>query len=155
MAEHWVLNSATSMVAFSKYVERMYSEHKYITFDAPRIGADRSLPQNSLFHVWATKYSAHILRKDSREISTGELDGMKRVIKQRFNASHPACKHWMTYTVINPFDGQSKLDYTSSRKWKSGEMFMVLEWLQMMAAQDGLILESVGVFAKNQRVHNG
>jgi hypothetical protein len=50
--------------------------------------------------------------------------------------------------------GKKKKDYTSSKDWKTGEMYMVLTFIQLCAAQDGLILESKGEFAKNQREAN-
>ena len=155
MAESFTINSLTSRAAFNNYVDGLFKKHGYITFGAPRIGADRSISQNSLFHVWATEYAAYILRKDKREVLPGELDGMKRTIKQRFTLTYPDCKNWTTYEIINPFTNERKRDYTSSKTWRTGEMFMVLTFVQMTAAQDGLILESKGQFAKNQRKSNG
>lgn len=155
MAEQWTVNSITSLTAFNKHVERLFAEHKFITFSSPRIGADRSLDQNALFHVWATEYVAYTLKKDKREVSPGELDGMKQIIKKRFTATHPACYEWMVYEIVNPFNGATRKDYTSSKSWKRGEMYLVLDWFQMVAAEDGLILESKGQFAKLQREHNG
>ena len=155
MAENFIINSAPSLLAFQKNVERLYSEHKYLTFRAPSIGADRSLSQNALFHVWCTEYAAYCTSIDKKQVSKGLLAGMKRIVKKRFTASHPDCYGWMIHEVVDPFSGQSKKDYTSSADWKHGEMFIVLCWLQMLAAEDGLILESKGEFAKLQREHNG
>lgn len=155
MSEAWTINSEHSKVAFIKYVDQMYEKHKYITFAAPRIGADRSLSQNSLFHVWCTEYIAWRLDITTKAVSKGLLAGMKLIIKKRFTASHPDSQAWMIFDVVNPFNGKSKKDYTSSADWKRGEMFTVLTWLQMVAAEDGLILESKGEFAKAQREFNG
>lgn len=156
MGESWTINSEPTKVAFIKNVERLFEEHKYITFSSPRIGPDRSIDQNSLFHMWLTIYAAHLLKKDKRDVNKGELEGMKREAKARYTAEHPDSKQWMTHTVVSPFDNKKvKLDYTSSKSWKTGEMYMVLTWLQMMAAGDGLILEAKGEFAKRQRKANG
>lgn len=153
MSEHWVINSDHTEQAFIANVRKMYQEHKYITFDSPRIGKDRSLDQNSLFHVWATEYAASLLTKSKKQVTKGELAGMKRMIKKRFNAIYP--NNFMIHDVIDPFSGASKKDYTSSKSWKTGEMFMVMEWLQMHAANDGVILESTGQYEKLQRKANG
>lgn len=152
MAEHWVINSDHTELAFISHVKRLYQEHKYITFNAPRIGKDRSLDQNSLFHVWATEYAASLLKKTTKQVEKGELAGMNRIIKKRFNATHP--NNFMVHDVIDPFTGDSKRDYTSSGTWKTGEMYMVLEWLQLYAANDGVILESTGQYEKLQRKAN-
>jgi len=156
MPEVWTVNSAPSLVAYHKHVDRMYEEHKYVTFSPPRIGPDRSIDQNSLLHVWATEYVAYILKKDKRQVTKGELNGMKRIIKKKYTAAHPDSYKWMVYELVNPFNtSETKKDYTSSKSWKRGEMFLVLTWLQMTAAEDGLILEAKGAFKKNQRESNG
>ena len=61
----------------------------------------------------------------------------------------------MIHEVVNPRNGDTKKDYTSSARWLRGEMFLVLTWMQMIAAEDGLILEAKGQFSKLQREHNG
>ena len=156
MAEQFTINSATSRMAFNKWVDDLQREHGYITFSAPRIGADRSLNQNALFHVWLTEYVAFRLKIHKKEVSEGLLQGMKDLVKQRFTASFPDSFKWMVYEVICPLTKEvARMDYTSSKTWKSGEMFQVLTWFQMTAAEDGLILESIGKFAKLQRTSNG
>jgi len=146
MSEHWIVNSDHTEAAFIANLRKLRSEHGYITFSAPRIGKDRSINQNALFHLWATEYAAHLLNKDKKSVTKGELAGMKRIIKQRFNASNP--NNFMVHDVIDPFTGFTKKDYTSSADWRVGEAFMVMEWLQLYAANDGLILEAIGQFEK-------
>lgn len=153
--ESFTINSITSLAAFKKYVEDIYREKKYITFSAPRIGPDRSLDQNALLHVFCTEYAAFLLNKTKKDITSGELDGMKRIAKKKFTSAHPNHYHWMVHKVINPFNGQSKKDYTSSKNWKRGECYIFLTWLQQTAAMDGLVLESKGEFMKNQREELG
>ena len=149
MSESWTVNSEHSEIAFISHIKKLRAEHGYLTFSAPRIGVDRSLDQNALLHVWATEYAAHLLKKSKKEVSSGELAGMKRIIKQRFNSANS--NRFMVHDVVDPFTGNSKKDYTSSKNWKTGEMFMVLEWLQLYAANDGLILESKGQYDKLKR----
>lgn len=153
MSEHWIVNSDHTEAAFIANLRKLRAEHGYITFGAPRIGKDRSLSANALFHVWVTEYVAHLLKKDKKSVNKGEMAGMKRIIKQRFNATHP--NNFMVHDVVDPFSGNTKRDYTSSADWKTGEMFMVMEWLQLHAADDGLILESIGQYEKLQRTAKG
>lgn len=149
MGESWTVNSEHSLAAFVRYVKQSYDQHKHITFKSPKIGPDRSLDQNALLHVWCTEYVAHLLRKDKREVTPGELAGMKRHAKGCFyrELHYP----WMVHIVKNPVTGEEKRDYTSSKQWAKGQMYEFLTWLQMVAASDGLILESKGEYAKAQR----
>lgn len=155
MKESITINSDASLVAFQRQVEQQYIEHRYLTFSPPRIGKDRSIDQNSLFHVWATEFAAYLLDKDKKQVTKGELEGMKFEIKKRFTRQHPHYYHWMVHEVVNPATKERKKGYTSSASWKPGEMFTVLNWLQMYAADRGLILESKGKHAKLQREHEG
>lgn len=155
MTNQFIINSAPSRMAFNKWVDDLQREHGYITFSEPRIGADRSLDQNALFHVWLAEYCAFTLNVHKKEVSKGLIQGMKDLVKQRFTARFPDSFSWMVYDVINPITKEARQDYTSSKAWKSGEMFQVLTWFQMTAAEDGLILESKGNFAKLQRKSNG
>ena len=153
MADNWTINSDHTEAAFFASVRAIRAEHGYITYSAPRIGKDRSIDQNSLFHVWCTEYAAHLLNKTKKDVTKGELEGMKRIVKKGFNSNVP--NNFMTHDVVNPKTGDVKKDYTSSSDWKVGEAFMVMEWLQMYAANDGLILESIGQYDKLKRKSNG
>lgn len=152
MGESWVINSDTALKAFVANVEKLYAEHKYITYSAPRIGADRSLGQNALFHVWITDFGCHLAKCHFSQFSDSMLEGTKRSVKGFFYREHPY--EWMIHEVKCPITKRSKKDYTSSKKWKQGEMFLVLTWLQNFAANYGCVLESKGEFAKLQREQN-
>ncbi len=151
MGESWVINSDSSLKAFIANVQSLYGEHKYITYGKPRIGVDRSLDQNALFHVWCTEWIAYKLGKHVKTVVKQELAGMKRTVKKMFLLAYPESKEWMIQVITDYTTGQSKKDYTSSADWKTGEMFMVLTFMQNEAANQGIILESKGEFAKNQR----
>ena len=149
MSNHHTINSDHSETAFFAHVRALRAEHGYITFSAARIGKDRSLDQNALFHVWCTDYAAHLLNKTKKDVTKGELNGMKRIVKKKFNAA--VSNNFMVGIITDPFTGDTKKDYTSSSDWKSGEAFIVMEWLQLHAANDGLILESLGQYDKLKR----
>ena len=147
--ESWVVNSEHTKTAYKAHVDKLFEEHRYLTFPKPRIGQDRSLDQNSLFHVWATEYVAHLLKKNKRMVTKAELAGMKRTIKAHYYRESGA--EWMVHKIKNFFSGEEKTDYRSSSDYKRGEMFDLLTWLQIKAAGDGLVLESKGEYAKLQR----
>jgi len=153
MGEAWVLNSDTSKKAFIASVEKLYDEHKYITYAAPRIGADRSLDQNALFHVFCQEWIAHKLGKHFKRVEKCEVAGMKRTVKKMFYVANPQCD-WMIHVIFDYSTGLSRKDYTSSSDWKTGEMFLVLQFMQLEAANQGVILESRGKFAQLQREQN-
>lgn len=149
MSDPIVINSVPALLAAIGKLRMLFEEHKYLSL-VVRIGTDRSLDQNALFHVWHTEYAAYLLSKDKRNVTRGELEGVKRITKKNYY-NETGLAH-MVHRVVNPFNPeQSKLDYTSSADWKQGEMFDFLTWLQMKAAGDGLVLESKGEFNKLQK----
>ena len=150
MKEGFIVNSESSKVAYHATVDAMYAEHPYLTFAPPRVGIDRSLDQNALFHLWCTECAAHYLNKGKKQITEGELEGMKRQVKRECLVDNPDYG-FMRLVLVNPKTGITKVDYTSSSSWKVGEMFSVLSWLQMKVAFDGIVLESKGEFLKNQK----
>lgn len=150
-----VLNSLPAKVAFFKVVDDLWEQHKYLTFSEPRIGPDRSLTQNNLFHLWATDCWFYYQSLPKGKIQPDELDSIKRSLKKRCygETGWP----WLSHVIVDVFggpDAEPKKDFKSSADYSRGEMFDFLTWLQMRAAQDGLILESKGEFAKNQRAQS-
>lgn len=152
MGEFWVVNSEPSKKAYIACVEADYAEHKYLTYPKARIGVDRSIGQNSLFHLWLSEFAAFLTPCHYKEVTPGMLSGIKRTMKKLFYQEfHDS---WMIHTVICPLTKQEKKDFTSSKSWKQPEMYKVLTWLQMYAAEHCCILESKGEFAKLQREQN-
>lgn len=150
--DDFVVNSEPSLRVFLGLVESAWRTHKWLTFSKPRIGEQRSLDQNALFHIWAREYAAHLLKKNPHHIKEGELDGMKRVLKSHCYRDN--AWDFLIYEKINPFTGESKKDYRSTKHYKTGEMYLFLTWMQMKAATDGLVLESKGEFKHNQQKQN-
>jgi hypothetical protein len=147
--KNFVVNSLPSLVAFCALVKQLIGEHKYITFSW-RIGQDRSLDQNSLLHVWLTEMAAYYLKKDRRAVTEEELEGMKKKAKKLYYTE--TGQSWLVIRPIDPQTGNvGLLTFRSSKRYKQGEMFQFLTWLQMTAANDGLVLESKGEFNKLQQ----
>ena len=149
MGESFTVNSDNTEIAYNSYVHRVYKEHGYLTFSPPRIGKDRSIDQNNLFHMWLTELAAHLAKCHKSEVTKGMLAGMKFTAKELYYRHSGAS--WMIHTVSCPLTGRNKTDYTSSKSWLKGEMFDVLNWLQMFAAEQGCVLESRGEHAKLKR----
>ena len=147
--EDFPINSEPSLRVFLDLVEKAWWAHKWLTFPRPRIGEQRSLDQNALYQVWSREYAAYLLKKPVKQITEGELDGMKRILKA--HAYRDNGWDFMIYEKINPFTGEIKRDYRSTKNYKTGEMFQFLTWVQMKAATDGLVLESKGEFKHNQQ----
>ena len=147
--KRFVVNSPGSLVLFGIFAKRLFLERKYITFTW-RIGEDRSLDQNALFHVWCTEWAAFLLSKHKKTVTREELAGMKKIVKREFYLERGYS--WLVMRPVNPrTQEQGQAEYSSSADWKLGEMFEVLTWVQLRAAHDGLILESKGQFNKLQR----
>ena len=153
MGESWVVNSSITLKAYLCSVEEDFYKHKYLTFKPPSIGPDRSIDQNSLFHLWCSEWVAHKLGKHYKTVDVSELSGMKRTVKKIFYIANPDA-HWMVHVIKDYTTGNTRKDYTSSSDWKTGEMFQVLEFMQLEAAMQGVILESKGKFAQLQRSQN-
>lgn len=149
-----IVNSRTSWIAASHILETLWNEHKFITISKPRIGPDRSLSQNNLFHQWATECWFHYQSLPIGKITPRELASMKRSLKKiAYNANGWP---WLVHEIVDVFDNNKpKRDYTSSADWSRGEMFEFLTWMQNTAANTGLILESKGEFNKLQREQMG
>lgn len=154
MNKDWpiTVNSEPSFTAYCATIRKYYDEYHYLTFSEPRIGPDRSLDQNALLHVWAAECWFHYQSLPKGKIKSDEMESIKRSLKKMAYIENRW--PWLLHTVVDVFDGnKSKKDYTSSKTWARGEMYMFLTWLQMRAANDGLILESKGEFNKLQREH--
>jgi hypothetical protein len=138
---------------YKAFVDRLWSEgNKYMTFPAPRMGPDRSLDQNALFHVWLTEYIANLLGINKKGVTKDQLAGIKQTVKKLYYQESQA--PWMVHVITDYSTGKRKKAYTSSGDWKTGEMFDVLNFLQRIASEGGCILESKGQHAKLTREQN-
>lgn len=152
MGEAWIVNDDRKLTAYIEHVKKQFCDHKYLTFPAARIGADRSLDQNALLHVWLTEFAAYLTPCHTKQVTKGMLYGIKRSMKGLFYREY--AYEWMIQEVVCPLTKRSKKDFTSSKDWKRGEIFIFLDWLQHFAATKGCVLESKGEFAKIKREQN-
>lgn len=146
----WCIDSVMAWKAFCSWAWTQWQEHKYITF-VMRIGRDRSIDQNSLLHVWLTEYCAHLAGITKKQVTKGMVEFLKRKAKRDYYTQ--TGYEWMLDRLVDPETGvEGNAFYASSADYKRGEMFLFLCWLQDTAANDGLVLESRGEYAKLQRL---
>lgn len=153
-AQFWIVNSKFSAERFCAFVWEQFEKHKHTTYRW-RHGPDRSLDQGALFHVWSREWVAYKLKKPAEDVDKQELGCMKYTVKKCFYQSTGS--PWMVqqvYDLSNP-DAPPVTEFTSSADWGRGEMFEVLTWMQSAAIDDGLVLESLGEYAKLQRKQGG
>lgn len=150
--EAWTVNSKETLKMYCDNVVKQFELHRYLTFPAPRIGIDRSLDQNALFHVWLTEFCAHLVNCNKKQVTKQMIEGAKRTIKKGYWTETQ--ESFMIHVIYCPITQQSKKDFTSSSDWKTGEMFNVLNWFQLFAATRGCILESKGEHSRLTREKN-
>lgn len=146
--EFWIVNSEHTLTAFCAHARQQFADHKYVTYKW-RIGADRSLDQNSLFHVWLTEFAAHLAKCTKKEVSPTMLEQIKKDVKGW--CYRDTSWDFLIYETVSLLTGETKKGFTSSASWGRGEMYQVLCWIQNFAAQYGCVLESIGEFAKLKR----
>ncbi len=152
MGQLFTCNSEKTLKNFQAHVEELWEKNKYVTFEW-RIGPDRSMNQNALFHLWAREYAASLLGAGQKDVSEEILEGMKRTLKRE--CYRDTAWPFLTIKLRNLFSGEEKTDFRSSSNFKRGEMFQFMEWIQGYAAQHhNLILEAKGEFAKLKREQN-
>ena len=122
-----------------------------VCWKAEKYVPPRSQDQNALLHVWCEKYACHLLNK--AKVSSEEKEAMKYTLQRH-------CYADMSWSFLitqktDLFTGESKPDRASTTKFKRGEMFDYMCWIQAKAANDGLILESTGEYLMLKEKENG
>jgi|TARA_R110000824_G_scaffold126951_4_gene286746 hypothetical protein len=149
------INSDTSELAFIQWVKELRIKHKYITFDYPKIGAERSLSSNALSHVW---YAFADKMLDSHE--SGDA---RRYCKLHFGVPMlrgESSQYLQDYNkYLMNFDYEDKIrimDYWPVTKRMSREqMNRYLTSVQYyFASEHHLVLESRGEFKAAQDKNN-
>ncbi len=139
-----VVNSDASLERFLAQARSAYEQGRYIIFTWKQ-GKDASMPQKALLHIWLDDYACHLLRKRRRELSKADRAAMKRSAKVRYyNDCH---QDWIIEEIADPFSPDKKRwEPTSIADWSQAQCTEFMSWLQALAANDGLILESKGKY---------
>ncbi len=143
MGAAFKVNSDYTLAAYFKNVREMYDECKNLRATCEK-WSNKTILQNGLFHVWLREWIAHRLRKDMRDVTKSELAGIKRTTKKIFYRAYGYA--WMIHEITDYDTGLIKKDYTSSGDWAKGEMYLMLNFLQMVAAEQGCVLEAKGEY---------
>ena len=151
MSESWTINSEVSLKAFKDNAEKLYNEHKYITYGAPKIGKDRSFSSNALSHCWYN-YADKML---SEQIGTSRNYcklhfgiPILRAEDDEFRAMYGQVI--MSHTYETKLNIMKYLPVTSLMSRE--QMARYLTAVQVHYAENhSLVLESKGEFAKHQR----
>lgn len=122
-----------------------------VVFSNPK---KRSLDQNALFHVWCWEYGVHITNAGhlTGKAKDKLIDCTKKSIKAK--AYNEFGWEFLLTRIKNIFTGEITTEYRSTAEYESGQMYQFMEYVQNIAAQDGLILESKGQFKELKESQN-
>jgi hypothetical protein len=146
MKKHYLVNSRRTCELMKLQVEQAFSEGKYIRFQW-ETGEPIKQEQLALFHIWLRKWVGHNFHKTDDEVSKHEIEKFKQEVKEQYYQETGA--YWMVETVPDKLSANGqRVRMTSAASWSNGEAFKIMEWMQMKAAERGLILESTGEHQK-------
>jgi len=140
--KQFIANSLQTLENAIRDIRAQYGDGAYLIIDCKE-GKQATMPQKALLHIWLRTYAAHLLRKPERDVSKIDMLAMKRSAKTKFyNQTHET---FMVEEITDPFhpDKQRK-ELTSIADWSQADCYMFMTWLQTLAMDDGLILESTG-----------
>lgn len=149
--ESWTINSDHTEAAFIRHVKTLREQHKYITFSAPRVGADRSLSVNALSHVWYSFCDKMLSEPVGTARNFCKLHfgvPLLRGEDEKFRAAYDQ--------VIKPLGYPQKLSIMTywpvTSLMSREQMTRYLDAVQMHYAEShGLVLESRGEYAALKR----
>jgi hypothetical protein len=145
------INSDSSEIAFISWVKKLRAEHKYITFDYPKIGPERSLSSNALSHVWYAFAD--------RMLDDHESGDARRYCKLHFGVPMlraEVSEYLQSYNkYVMSFDYEDKIkimDYwpVTSRMSRDQMNRYMTSVQYYFAAEHGLVLESKGEYKVSQ-----
>lgn len=112
---------------------------------------NQSISQRALLHIWIREY-AKFITPNWNQFESNEQTKLERATKLSIKRRAYGDNHWpwLLDVVTDVFTGKESTQATSSESWSQGECYQFMEWLQIMAGIDGLILEAKGEF-KNLR----
>lgn len=141
--------SVRSCVQMQEIVEREFDKGKYVVFSW-KSGNTSSMGQKALIHIWFRQWMAVIGKKKEKDVGEEEIEAIKRKIKALYY--HATAAEFMIVRLRDPMHPDKEvIEYSSIGKWTPGECFSVMEWMQLKAAEQNIILESKGEFQNNKR----
>ena len=145
----WIIDKTNKSVAgeLIAYIRVCLQKDEPIKVTAKRF-SKRSLDQNALFHVWCEQYASHLTKQDLNTLNYEHrnklIDEMKISAKRKYYAQ--TGNKYVLEQKKDLFTGKEHTFAKSTRDYDKSEMNHYMEWLQNIAAEDGLILESKGEY---------
>jgi hypothetical protein len=139
---HWIARTPAELKARLAFFEKHVCERGDFPIAWKLTKHTRSLDQNALLHVWCTDYVKHLLRVEKP--TAAQREAMKITLKRACYAE--TGWSWLIESVTDLFTGEVSTRLASSASYDVGEMHSFLDWIQRRAADDGLILQSMGEF---------
>lgn len=145
--------SVQTAAQMMKIVEENFAKDRYTIYTI-KSGPMSSMPQLALCHIWLRQWIAHIYHKKESDVTNEELEDFKRKAKTKYyqETGESFAMAWM-YDAMAP--EKKSLQPTSIGDWQQGECFAFMEWMQLKAAEGGLILESRGEHKKLKQEQYG
>jgi hypothetical protein len=142
--DYWTINSLHTLGEFIKFLKACWEENKWLTVKIGQ-GRQRTLDQNGLFQVWAREFMAHIAGVTVKDVTKQAHEEMKTSLKRGFYRDHH--QPFVIKKVKDHLTGETANGLRSTTDYSTGEMFMFMEWVQAVAANEyGLILEAQGEY---------
>jgi hypothetical protein len=151
LRDNFLVNSITTKNLYHQYIDELWDAGlRYMTFKKPQLGEDASIAQKALFSIWAREIAGYVLKIRPDQVHEATVEEMKRTLKEKFYQA--TAQEFMITRGPNPYNVDEVITmYTSSATWKWGEAKMVLDHVQIYAAEIGLVLESKGEHKKFTR----
>ena len=121
-----------------------------ICWQSKKYTSPRTMDQNALYWLWVTEFARFLL--DRHKISEREKQDMHYTLQRRCYAATQW--EWLISHETDLISGESKVARRSTTKFQKGEMTAYMEWVQIAAADRGLILESQGEYQDLQVAQN-
>lgn len=146
MPQYHSLDTREQIDHFLLLLAKRRSTNKSTTVCFSSPDTKRSIDQNALFQKWAREYACHTLNKQT--VSEAEHDAMKYTLQRHAYADTGWA--YLLGEKRDLFTGEVKPDRAHTKNFDKGEMHQFLNWVQNRAAQDGLMLESLGEYQQLQ-----
>lgn len=124
-----------------KWIKELRKKYGRVKIDFTT-GKSNSWDQKALFHVWLREYYR---QKYNKNPSTDEEKKFKWEVKIY---AYTQGLHFMSESSYSSFLNKEMPRLVSVAKLSTGEMYQLMNFTQMIAAQEGIILEAKGEYKK-------
>lgn len=150
MPQYWQVSNQEQLTNLIEFQTQALLAGKHLTYKIGKPESARSQSQNALFQVWAREYACHLLNQ--HKVTEEQQEDMKYTLQR-----HCYAEMGWDYLIsrnADLFTGEEKPARAPTKRFGVGEMHQFLNWVQMKAANDGLILESKGEYKELQEAQN-